>query len=56
MIEKASTEQAEFLQTLYEMIYYEVFDSQAQRLLILTMGSDMSDLYVQSIMLVKEPE
>lgn len=54
MIERATAEQAEFLQTLYEMIYYEVFDSQAQRLLVVTLGTDLTDLYVHSILQAKE--
>jgi hypothetical protein len=36
------------------MIYYEVFDSQAQRLLVVTIGENLTDLYVQSILRVKE--
>jgi hypothetical protein len=54
MISKANAEQAEFQQVLYEMKYYEVFDSQAQKLLILTIGDSLTNLYVYSIVDVTE--
>jgi hypothetical protein len=39
------------------MIYYEVFDSQAQKLLIFTIGDGLTDLFVQSIVdVVHKPE